>query len=66
MLFGLFFTFQVLEHFDNPDLLFKQISFLAADRANGFVTVPNPAARIAYNEVTGTRLDMPPNRISCW
>jgi 2-polyprenyl-3-methyl-5-hydroxy-6-metoxy-1,4-benzoquinol methylase len=54
--------FQVLEHLDNLDTLFRHLRWLTTDVASVFIAVPNPD-RIAYNELHGALLDMPPNHI---
>lgn len=54
--------FQVLEHLDELDSLFRHLRWLTADDANLFIAVPNPD-RIEYNELHGAMRDMPPNHI---
>jgi SAM-dependent methyltransferase len=59
------FMFQVLEHMDNLDSLFDQVSSLLCDGGLLFVAVPNPK-RISFNEQNGSLVDMPPNHIGRW
>lgn len=57
--------FQVLEHLDDLDTLFKRISEITQSKASWFIAVPNPQM-IAFNELNGALLDMPPNHIGRW
>lgn len=57
--------FQVLEHMDNLDTLFEQLTWLTSKHATLFVAVPN-AKRIEFNECNGALLDMPPNHVGRW
>lgn len=54
--------FQVLEHLDELDSLFRHLRWITADGAHLFIAVPNPD-RIEFNELHGAMLDMPPNHI---
>jgi hypothetical protein len=63
--FNFIFMFQVLEHMDNLDELTQRLTFVAADRADLFIAVPNPI-RIEFNEHHDSLRDMPPNHISRW
>jgi len=57
--------FQVLEHMDSLDDLFKMLNWLLKTRGSLFISVPN-SERIAFNELNGGLLDMPPNHIGRW
>jgi SAM-dependent methyltransferase len=57
--------FQVLEHMDDLDVLFKKLNSLLVDCGHLFLSVPNNV-RIAFNERNGALLDMPPNHIGRW
>ncbi len=57
--------FQVLEHLDGLDALLAQIDRLTGSEAHLFVAVPN-AERIAFNELHGSLLDLPPNHVGRW
>lgn len=63
--FNLICMFQVLEHMDKLDELFKKLNFLTTEGAHLFIAVPNPK-RIQFNETTGSLLDLPPNHIGRW
>lgn len=57
--------FQVLEHLDDYDGLFRAVNGGTARPAELFIAVPN-GARVAYNEANGLNRDYPPNHISRW
>lgn len=63
--FDIICMFQVLEHMDRLEQLFKKINHLATSQAHIFIAVPNPK-RIQFNETHGNLLDMPPNHIGRW
>ena len=57
--------FQVLEHMDSLDILFKQLNWLMKKGGSIFIAVPNHK-RIEFNELNGALLEMPPNHIGRW
>lgn len=57
--------FQVLEHMDGLDDLFQKLNWLLKADGSLFIAVPN-SERIAFNELNGALLDMPPNHIGRW
>jgi SAM-dependent methyltransferase len=57
--------FQVLEHLDELEALFAQLSAIAAANGSLFIAVPNEL-RIEFNESSGSLLDLPPNHIGRW
>jgi len=57
--------FQVLEHLDKLDELFRALHRLMRPRGSVFLAVPN-FRRIEFNEAHGALLDMPPNHIGRW
>lgn len=57
--------FQVLEHLDDLDELWRTFNRLAAPRADLFFAVPNNHW-IDYQERNGGELDMPPNHVGRW
>ncbi len=63
--FDIVCMFQVLEHMDNTDALFANLTCLTRKHAAIFIAVPNPKA-IEFNEKNGAVLDMPPNHIGRW
>lgn len=63
--FDAVFMFQVLEHRDRIEAVFRAIHAVLGERGKLFIAVPN-AARIYFNEANGSLLDMPPNHISRW
>lgn len=63
--FDVICMFQVLEHMDDLDNLFRKLNTLLKDGGSLFVAVPNQA-RIKFNEHNGALLDMPPNHIGRW
>jgi 2-polyprenyl-3-methyl-5-hydroxy-6-metoxy-1,4-benzoquinol methylase len=63
--FDIVCMFQVLEHLDKIDLTFQKLNWLLKDGGSLFIAVPN-AERIAFNELNGALLDMPPNHIGRW
>ncbi|WP_374090751.1 class I SAM-dependent methyltransferase [Methylomicrobium lacus] len=63
--FDLICMFQVLEHMDRLDVLFKTLNSLSKFDSHLFISVPN-AEQIEFNETHGCLLDMPPNHIGRW
>lgn len=63
--FDAIFMFQVLEHMDNLDAVFKKLSELLAKNGILFIAVPN-RLYTEFNESTGSLIDMPPCHISRW
>ena len=63
--FDAVFMFQVLEHRDRIEAVFRAIHAALRNRGKLFIAVPN-AARIYFNQANGSLLDMPPNHISRW
>lgn len=57
--------FQVLEHMDSLDQLFRALQEITCPGAHLFIGVPD-ASRIQFNELNGALLDMPPNHIGRW
>jgi len=57
--------FQVLEHMDRLEALFRKLNWLLKRGGSLFIAVPNPS-RIEFNELNGALLDMPPNHIGRW
>lgn len=63
--FSVVCMFQVLEHLDELDNIFKKINSLTTNNAHFFIAVPNEKM-IQFNELNGGLLDMPPNHIGRW
>jgi SAM-dependent methyltransferase len=63
--FDIVCMFQVLEHMDRLDILFRKLNWLIKKGGSLFIAVPNPS-RIEFNELNGALLDMPPNHIGRW
>jgi 2-polyprenyl-3-methyl-5-hydroxy-6-metoxy-1,4-benzoquinol methylase len=63
--FDAIFMYQVLEHMDGLDELFRRVAGLLRPGGQLFVSVPN-TKRIRFNEMSGALLDMPPNHIGGW
>jgi SAM-dependent methyltransferase len=63
--FDVICMFQVLEHMDRLEELFKQLNSLSNSQSHLFISVPN-AGQIEFNETNGCLLDMPPNHIGRW
>ena len=63
--FDIVCMFQILEHMDNLESLFKKITKLTRKNATLFIVVPNEK-RVEFDEQNGALLDMPPNHISRW
>lgn len=57
--------FQVLEHMDDPVRLFGKFAELGTDEVIVVAAVPAPD-RMAFNELNGSLLDMPPNHVGRW
>ena len=57
--------FQVLEHLDRLDQLFKRLHAMARSGANVFLAVPNDDL-IEFYENHNALLDMPPNHVGRW
>src|SRR5450432_2319899 len=57
--------FQVLEHLDQLDRLFKTLRDLLLPGGSILIAVPNPAI-IDFEESNDALLDMPPNHIGRW
>jgi SAM-dependent methyltransferase len=57
--------FQVLEHMDRLDALFRQLDAITAPNAHVFIAVPNEL-KVEFNENNGSLLEMPPNHIGRW
>jgi SAM-dependent methyltransferase len=57
--------FQVLEHMDRIDELFRHLAWLSQPDASVFISVPNDRL-IEFYEQNGCLLDMPPNHVSRW
>lgn len=57
--------FQVLEHMDDPVRLFAKFAELGTDDVMVVAAVPAPD-RMAFNELNGSLLDMPPNHVGRW
>lgn len=63
--FDIICMFQVLEHMDKLDELFKRLADLVKEGGSLFIAVPN-SKNIEFNELNGALLDMPPNHIGRW
>jgi 2-polyprenyl-3-methyl-5-hydroxy-6-metoxy-1,4-benzoquinol methylase len=63
--FDLIALFQVVEHMDRLDDLFKRIFYLAKPGASIFIAVPN-TDHTNYQEAHDSLIDMPPNHIGRW
>ena len=63
--FDIVCMFQVLEHMDRLDLLFRKLNWLIKSGGSLFISIPNPK-KIEFNEINGALLDMPPNHIGRW
>ena len=63
--FGVVCMFQVLEHLDRLDDLFRHLGTVTAPGARLFAAVPNDR-RIAFDERHGGLLDLPPNHVGRW
>lgn len=63
--FDYVFMFQVLEHMDGIEAIFRRLAFLLRPGGSAFITVPN-VARIRFQESSGSLKDMPPNHIARW
>src|SRR5208337_399944 len=63
--FDIVCMFQVLEHMDRLELLFKKLNLLMKSGGNLFISVPNQRL-IEFNENNGALLDMPPNHVGRW
>ncbi|MDR3460681.1 MAG: class I SAM-dependent methyltransferase [Beijerinckiaceae bacterium] len=63
--FDFIFMFQVVEHMDDVDALFKRVQTLLKPHGSLFIAVPNKT-RTDYQERHGSQLDMPPNHIGRW
>ncbi len=57
--------FQVLEHMDRLDILFRRLTHLTTRRAHLFIAVPNYMQREFY-DLHGIREDIPPIHIGRW
>jgi len=63
--FDVICMFQVLEHLDGIDGLFKKLTTFLKQGGSLLLAVPNDR-RIEFNEKNGALLDMPPNHIGRW
>jgi SAM-dependent methyltransferase len=63
--FDVITMFQVLEHLDGYDELFRALARLSKPDTELFIAVPN-GERISYNESLRLLIDAPPNHISRW
>lgn len=63
--FDIVCMFQVLEHMDRLDVLFRKLYWLMKTGGSLFIAVPNQR-RIEFNELNGALLDMPPNHVGRW
>lgn len=63
--FDIVCMFQVLEHLDDFDGVFKALTRIVRPGGHVFIATPN-AAWISLNEARRLLLDMPPNHISRW
>ena len=63
--FDIICLFQVLEHMDDVDSVFRQLAALASDRAHLFIAVPNPRQR-SYFDSLGFHEDQPPVHVARW
>jgi 2-polyprenyl-3-methyl-5-hydroxy-6-metoxy-1,4-benzoquinol methylase len=57
--------YQVIEHMDRLETLFKSLNWLTHAGANLFISVPNPK-NVEFSELNGGLMDMPPNHIGRW
>lgn len=60
--FDIVCLFQIIEHLDRTDDLFKKLLSITSENANIFIAVPNNLF-IEFSEKNGSLLDMPPNHI---
>ncbi|MFD2864285.1 class I SAM-dependent methyltransferase [Mucilaginibacter antarcticus] len=60
--FNMVCLFQVLEHMDDLDTIFKTFNWVLKPNGRVFIGVPN-ADKIKFNELNNALLDMPPNHI---
>jgi SAM-dependent methyltransferase len=63
--FGVICMFQVLEHMENLEELFRTINSISRPGAILYITVPADTYRALYDRL-GTHMDTPPNHISRW
>ena len=63
--FDILCLFQVLEHMDDLDSVFEQLTLLASENAHIFIAVPNYKMR-AYFDALGFFEDRPPIHVSRW
>lgn len=63
--FDIVCMFQVLEHMDDLDDVFRKLHWLMKEEAHLFISVPNPL-RLQFYELNGALLDMPPNHVGRW
>lgn len=63
--FDAIFMFQVVEHMDDLDSLFKKLSSMLRNTGVLFISVPN-MKRIQFQEENDSLRDMPPNHIGRW
>jgi SAM-dependent methyltransferase len=57
--------FQVLEHLDDLDGVFRRLGELCGEGGHVLIATPSDAA-IEFNERYGALLDMPPNHLTLW
>ena len=55
--------FQVLEHMDNLDKIFKKLKEITPTNANIFITIPS-TEKMLFHEQRGSMLDLPPTHIN--
>jgi 2-polyprenyl-3-methyl-5-hydroxy-6-metoxy-1,4-benzoquinol methylase len=55
--------FQVLEHLNNYEDLFRVFNYISKEKARVYIAVPN-GRRIEFNEKNGGLLDLPPNHLA--
>lgn len=63
--FNVVCMFQVLEHMDKLEELFRKLNWLMKSGGSLYIAVPNHL-RIEFNELNGALFDMPPNHIGRW
>ena len=63
--FHIICLFQVVEHLDRLDALFRHLARFGASDAHLFIAVPNQR-RVEFNERHGALRDLPPNHIGRW
>jgi SAM-dependent methyltransferase len=63
--FDAIFLFQVVEHMDGLDELFRRLSDLLAPRGRVFISVPH-GKNADFFKKSGWLLEMPPNHIGLW